>query len=227
MMIIGHSHTACIAEAAGAAGAGATWIDLWLWPNVTVPGENGRRLGDELREALTGLVVSSVGGGTHHVMGLHAHPHPFDFVVPGHPDLPMIDGATIVPHDQVRETMKTAGAEDFEILRLLGESAPGRMIHIPPPPTLRNERPIDHPLWRKVAGDSDVVSPPWFRRKLELVHTSVLREICEATGIVLAPPPAEAVDEDGFLRPEFAGNPCHGNIRYGALVLEQARALAA
>jgi hypothetical protein len=226
MMFIGHSHITCIVEAARIADVPAPEINLWLWPNVVITRDGRRQLGDELKAAMPDLVISSVGGGTHHVMGLHPHPQVFDFVVPDHPDLPVIERATMIPYDQIRQTMLTAGESDFEVLRLMGESVRGRMIHVPPPPTRRDEKPIDHPLWRKLVGDSDRISPLWLRRKLELVHTSLLREMCAAANILLLTPPPAAVDEEGFLRPEFAGAPCHGNARYGALVLDQVRALA-
>lgn len=227
MLIVGHSHINCIVDAARAAGLAIPSINLWLQPNAIAEGENGPELSAELGPNAAGIIISSIGGGPQHVMGLNPHPHIFDFIAPEQPDLPIIDGATMLPRDQIRQTMQSVGAADFRTLRLLGEAAPGRVIHIPPPPTLRDEKPIDHQIWRDLVGHADRVSPPYFRKKLEMIHTSILREICTSANIILAPPPPSAVDDEGFLLPEFAGVPCHGNSLYGALVLEQIRTLTA
>jgi hypothetical protein len=57
------------------------------------------------------------------------------------------------------------------------------------------------------------------------MNSQVVRDHCGEVGATFVPSPPAAVDEEGFLRAEFVANGTHANAGYGALVLEQLRAL--
>jgi hypothetical protein len=51
----------------------------------------------------------------------------------------------------------------------------------------------------------------------------VLEDICQEIGVEVLGPPSGALDEDGFLLPEFyASDATHANPSYGELVVTQA-----
>lgn len=227
MLIIGHSHIECIEEAARERGAPVTVVNLWGVPDPVV-GEGGDfRLSDHLRAVIEGDVISVIGGGAQHVMSLNPHPNVFDFVLPEAPDLPLVEGAAIMPVDQARATLESIAEEDLQLLPLIAGATQGRTIHLLPPPPVREESPIDHPMWHARVGRSTKISPASFRMKVHRLHAVIMAEACAAAGVTLLPPPPEALDAEGYLRPELWGRPCHANARYGAMVLDQLQGLAA
>jgi hypothetical protein len=109
-------------------------------------------------------------------------------------------------------------------------TAARRIFHVAQPPVLendavvladvlRNRRPAFFP-----AGTS--VSPAMLRWKLWRLTSDLTREFCEENDIHFLDCPAESMDERGFLRPQYYQEAFHGNAAYGALVLEQIKAVA-
>ena len=226
MFILGHSQIDCIREAAEARGMDLPSVDLWQFENIVVLDESGRRLNDALRDQLDDFSVSVIGGGGHHVLGLVENDVPFDFVLPQAQHLPLVEGATIVPYDQVRATLTEMSTPGFDTLHFMQKVAPKRVVHLTPPPILRDERPINHPIWIARVGPCQTVTPPYFRLKLYLLFMEILREVCDQEGVLLLPLPPGTVDEEGFMLPRFAGRPCHTNQLYGEKVLEQLEEIA-
>ena len=70
-------------------------------------------------------------------------------------------------------------------------------------------------------ADAHGVTPPSFRYKVWRVIMELKQESCEAVGARFLWPPAQAVDADGMIRDEYAGEGIHGNVNYGALVAAQ------
>lgn len=66
------------------------------------------------------------------------------------------------------------------------------------------------------------LSNPMLRLKLWSLIQQMTCEVAEASGCVFVPVPADAQDDQGFLRPEFwAGDITHANHAYGRLQLSQ------
>jgi len=221
MFIVGHSHMNCIIDAAQMQGAPVGGVNLWVFDTPIIRTGPEPILNPALAERMQPVTISAVGGGEHHVLCLNLHPLHFDFVLPQAPQLPLTPGARLIPYDQIRATLLETSLESVETLRCLANAAPGRLIHLAPPPVRRDEQPIDHPLWRSRVGAETAISPAHLRLKFSIAYTGMLKELCAELGVRLAPPPPDVVDPDGYLLPEFGGNPCHGNTLYGARVLDQ------
>jgi hypothetical protein len=227
VFILGHSHTICVRHAAERPGRSIPILNLWDAQD-SFEGELGSyRVSDELKQRLRGPVVSMIGGGSQHVLGHTLHPSPFDFVLPDAPGLPMVEGATLLTLDAVLATLSQLRMVEVEMLQAVAKAAEGPVFHLQPPPPRREELNWDDPMWRTRAANTDVVSPATFRMKVSGAHTLLLQRECAAAGVTLVPPPSEAVDDEGYLKEEFAGWPCHGNVEYGELILAQLEAIIA
>ncbi len=224
---IGHSHTEPLAAAAASSGTRLEILNFWHLPGaVTI--EAGRTvLSPALRERLGPPVFSLIGGAVHQDVGLIQHARAFDVVLPGRPDLPLAQGAEIIPHGAVHAAMLARTQPYLDIMSAVRDAVQGAMFHMESPPTYADEQvPPDDPGFALFFGQGAAFSPAWLRYKLWRIHSDIVAEHCLRHGIVFVAHPAEAVDGTGFLLAAFHGTPAHANAAYGALVLAQLRQLA-
>jgi hypothetical protein len=193
--------------------------------------KNGVRIGTTSFETFLSLianlgkkdiVVSMIGGNQHAVYSTIQHPRRFDFFSP---DVPLTEEADveIVPYRALEETFEFGLRKgDGATLAALRAGTKARIVHVlPPPPKRDNEHIVKNheTLFRKDLPERGVSSPE-LRRKFWQLQARVLQKICGEMGIEIAMPPHRAVDEAGFLRPEFyAKDATHGNWLYGERVL--------
>lgn len=170
------------------------------------------------------LLVSTIGGNSHNGLGLIEHERPFDFVLEDAPELPLDEGAELVPGVVVEKLIAARLAPFLAIKKKILGRFDCRKMHVqsPPPlgdgeymaahldPIFRSERPIK------------IASRP-LRLKLWLLHSRLVRRFCEQEGIELIECPPEGCEEGSlFLKREFyPANATHANKLYGALVIKQ------
>ena len=66
------------------------------------------------------------------------------------------------------------------------------------------------------------VTPAPIRAKLYRINSDIFRGSCAELGVDFVPPPAEAVDAAGFLKPQYwTRDPTHANHVYGRLLMKQ------
>jgi hypothetical protein len=226
LVCIGHSHVRCVEEAATDQGVPLVAIDFWRFKGAVVGDGAARRFRDDIAQRLVGPVFSLIGGNAHHRVGLVVHPRRFDFVLPSCPDLPLDERAELVPFAGVKAAVLEVAREYLELMQILLATTSGPLFHLEPPPVYADEARIapDVP-WMYFQGRRRV-SPRHLRYKLWRLHCDMLREFCTENGIRYLAHPPDAVDEQGFLRPELYANAMHVNGRYGALVLAQMRSAA-
>lgn len=174
------------------------------------------------------LIFDCVSGNEYHFIGLVEHPRPFDFVLPGRPDLPLRDGVEIIPADLMRQAMDTQLGHAVAMLTALRAAVPGPVWHVQsPPPLPDNDYIRAHPTHFAEQVAQHGVSPPSLRMKLWLLQSDLYRAHCEALGIGFLPVPPAALDADGFLdRRGWLPDPAHASNWYGELVVQQLLAQA-
>lgn len=180
-----------------------------------------------------GIILSSIGGNQHNILGLARHSQPFDFVSPERPDLPIDDGAELIPYGVLRDVLSSKMKKEFKIIRMLRDLAPGRCYHLesPPPSALDNLGAAYIANWTENFGGKGA-APSFLRLKVWRLHSSIVRDFCESIGVVFVPAPAEAMDANGY-RVDAATDidepsaVTHANAWYGELVLKQIDALIA
>jgi hypothetical protein len=222
---IGHSHLKCVIEAAGATDTSLVTVDLWTTTALEETSA-GLQVSAAVRQRLgEGPIFSLVGGNPHHRLGLVMHPRPFDFILADAPYLPLDTCAEIIPVDGVRAALAEAARPHLDLMRLLPRALPGPIFHFESPPVAADARrlQVDVP-WMFFHGRRRI-APRWLRYKLWRLHSAIMRESCERFGLTFVPSPSSAMDADGFLSSEYYLDAMHVNARYGALVLEQMKAL--
>jgi hypothetical protein len=223
---IGHSHVEAIEAAAAQANVPLHIFNIWRFTDAPY-GRGTLQAVRERRSQLLGPVFSFVGGGLPQQFGMIAHPvRPYDFVWPEQPDIPLTEGAEIVPYEAVHDTMKATIAPFLQTMEEIRQLMAGAVFHIESPPPCEEEIVANQPDWAAIYGTNDVIAPIWFRYKLWQLHSRILRAHCDSMNIEFIAHPREAVDERGFLLPQLRGRPGHGNAAYGALVLLQMRSRA-
>ncbi|WP_116090616.1 hypothetical protein [Sphingomonas crusticola] len=196
---------------------------------VTNDNYGGARLGPRLAAAIEDQIVrhrprvaSVIGGNAHNMLTLMRHPRPFDFHLSGYDQRPPLDpDAEIVPEALVRAALAAKMQPDFARLRLLGELA-GSFIHIESPPPLRDEEFIAaraEAWFRDQSPGTITVAPPGLRWRAWRLASRLMRTAVEAAGARFMPVPLQVQDQDGFLKPEYAADPTHGNEAYGAALI--------
>jgi hypothetical protein len=169
------------------------------------------------------IVVSMVGGNQHAVYSTIQHPQPFDFFTPAGP---VSEGsAEIVPYRAIEDVFEYGLRRgDGCTLEALRSATLARVVHVlPPPPKQDNEHIARHheTVFRKDLPERGVSSPE-LRLKFWNLQTRILKRLCKEFQIEVLMPPKRAVNEEGFLRPEFYANDAtHGNWRYGERVIRE------
>ena len=223
-VLIGHSHTKAIFEAAEASATRLDGYNFWNAPQPAV--SQGRdALHPEIALSLRrGPVFSAVGGAVHNVLAMVRHPRPFDFILPSHPQLPVAKGTELLPFAAIRQAMAAALEEYLQIMRLVRSHAQGRMFHLEPPPPLEDgARVLDDVPWMYFPDLTREVAPASLRYKCWRLHSELVQEFCGAHDIEMLPAPLEAIDEGGYLKPVHYLDAMHVKASYGALVLDQMR----
>jgi len=167
-------------------------------------------------------LVSVMGGNAHNDIALLRHPRPYDFLLSRTKKGPPIEAdAELVPEALVRAALEQRLLTDFWRLDMLREIA-GPFIHLESPPpvfdgTFIRDRAEAH--FRERHGQDIVAGAPGMRWRIWRLTSRILKEKAEALGCRFMPVPAEVLDEQGFLRIEFAADPTHGNEAYGEALI--------
>ncbi|GAB2555866.1 hypothetical protein [Rhodanobacter koreensis] len=230
LLCIGHSHVACVARAAEAAGTSLQALNFWEMPGA-IQHENGTsRLSVLLEQRLkkhTGPVFSMIGGAAHGVLGMLVHPRRFDFVLPAEPALPLDPAAEVLPALAVRHILESLMVDYLTMMSQVHRLCAGRLFHLESPPPLADAQRMQADIpWGMYPGMCHEISPAHFRYKLWRLHSQIVGDWCARAGATFVPCPPQSVDENGFMRESYYGDGAHANTAYGELVLEQMRQLA-
>lgn len=247
MVCIGNSHLACVLLAAEKRGVAideirlngiSRSVDSRRSPRVIAPGG----LGDgEPRALVTNArrVFVFVGGLDHQAFGLREHPVPFDFVLPSAPHLPLDPDAQPIPSDAMRDLLARRTRPQLDTLRQVARAARGDVLlfESPPPPSVgwvafQEERFArlaeayrrsgkTNPVMDELLSSGRLHHSRLVRYKLWRLDAQIFADAAAELGVRVVNVPGAAVDEQGFLRAEFCGDPVHANAAYGDLVLDQ------
>lgn len=164
-------------------------------------------------------VISMIGGNTHHAYGLFEHPEPYDFVAPENSAL--AEGRrTIIPYAAMLAMMRVSLARHCTAISALKSlfSCPVYQI-LAPPPICDVRFLLEEPGTFGERAQYGL-APVSLRLKLFNLQNRVFRSHCEELGMPVIEPPAEALDAEGCLLPQFADpDGTHANSDYGHLLV--------
>lgn len=172
-------------------------------------------------------VLSFISGIQHVQVGLRTLYDPsepaFDFVLPEAPQLPLVEDAQVVPVDAVRAVVGRKFKRRLKLLEKVTRLSAGPVYQFVPPPPVSDRWVTDFVQQR--GGAVDHLPSGLVRWKLWRLTADIFRERADEVGARFVDCPHDAVDAAGFMRDSLVRNLTHGNIAFGALVLDQIRTL--
>jgi hypothetical protein len=181
----------------------------------------------ELNKGIETWLVSVVRGNDYNMLGLFDPDPPYDFVHPALPSLPVREDAPLVPYDAVKMRMAVYAERTRRFYKCLPREGVAGVLHLEAPPPIPSreqcERAVERVFLQRTIGAQKGarISPREFRLKLWQCQSDLNREICRETGVIYVSPPEEALDEEGYLRPEAWFGATHASKWYGAHALRK------
>jgi len=168
-------------------------------------------------------------GNTHNVLFLLEQNPPIDFICRQLPDLPLQEGAVVVPESLIRAKFLSDNLELPHVLEALKAQVNSRIAVVATPPP----NPDNDHLMSLLADELQfMIKPPGFseerlkltspviRLKLWRLLQDLYEDEATKAGVEFIPVPDTVTDADGFLKPEFwAGDVTHANSAYGQVML--------
>ncbi|WP_165390829.1 hypothetical protein [Pseudoduganella lutea] len=175
------------------------------------------------------MLVSILHGSAHSALSLVRHPQPFDFVLPGHEDLPFIEGAQPVAEAVIRSQLAPYQQSTVAALALARVALPEiRLVHVFAPPPTESEDEIRRvPEGFRQYLDHYGIAPLSLRLKYYHLSNRIIREGLQAMGVSVhfVETPGQALAPSGGLKAEYAFGATHGNDAYGALLAAELKRL--
>ena len=170
-----------------------------------------------------GTIFTFINGNEHAGLSMTECAVPFDFVLPGREDLPLLANRQIVPYDVVHRQVELVLNPTIAILISLRKYLPSiRILYVTPPPSVASEEQIQKsPEIFASQITKSGITPLSLRLKYYLLYTEIIKRALAPLGIEMLPPPAEALNDDGSLRDEFVHGSTHGNLAYAGMVVRQ------
>ncbi len=167
--------------------------------------------------------VSVLAGTSLAHMGLVVHPEPYDFDVPGLPQLPLDQSVRTLHYEMLFSLVKAHVVDSLRFLRLLAAKRPGPLFNLNVPPPIGDQEFISKKLHLYFPDLAQAkATSAAFRYKLWWLHSQIFIQTCNELGITFVDVPASATTPDGYLSPAAWDVDCiHANEWYGARVLEK------
>jgi hypothetical protein len=237
VLVLGDSHTRALAKAQEARVGRPPKSDDVQFDINSIAKQKGSidRGGLELADALErvarlqpdDVMVISIAGTLHNIIGLLEHDRPFDVFTRGDESMTIPEGRVVVPENALWDML--LGAMPSKKIAKLRGKARCSVYHLATPPPKEDEAFI---MARAVHYRDRVVAeaglnPAATRLKLWKLEMRALAHLCARWNMLVLPPPAEAQTPKGFLKPEYYANDAtHANAAYGELVLQQLERVA-
>lgn len=177
------------------------------------------KLQDELK---SDVILASILGSEHFVISSASlGAEEFDVFVPTMPEAWPQTEKFIVPYDALRLQMYRAIEPYLSFLSVIKRAVDIPLYHIAPPPPVRDSDllfSLASPDLQKKMIKGEASS--WKRMKMWRIWVDIMQEICRSHEVAYLMPPAETLDQDGFLKPEFAADAVHASPEYGRIQFE-------
>ncbi|AEG50346.1 hypothetical protein Sphch_2703 [Sphingobium chlorophenolicum L-1] len=171
------------------------------------------------------IVVLSISGNEHHMLGLVESERPFDFLLPGTEQGNIIRDRELLPYDLVYKTL------DLQMNVALYKAFAG-IFNCPvyqveaPPPILDDAYIRNHAGIFSEAIEQRGVNAASVRHKLWRVGSTIARQRAVQAGFVYVENPAVALGPEGFLHfMAYNNDATHGNSWYGMHVINNLLAI--
>lgn len=234
-IVIGHSHSAAIAQGLRSERPDVTDISVYRLEDPKRPYE---RDVITLREAVTivrrlpadaGIFLSALGT-YHNIWGLLRSGEDYDVLL-SPDDLPDPEAEVRIPHRVLMSAFQQHIVKPL-LVRKVQTFAKSRVFLLStPPPKRSNEFMLERFMsqkkksYRGKSVEEIGLERPETRLKLWKLEARAMESWAASEGLGFVRPPSAALDEHGFLAPQYYSDATHANGLYGALVIDQIRSM--
>jgi len=182
---------------------------------------------DVLSGSTEAWLLAVVRGNAYNAYGLFEPDPQFDFVDPHEPEAPVRPDTRLLPYDAIKAVFREYSEQTRRLYRCLPRTNVAGVIHLEAPPPIPSAQQCGRSiegvlLKRKFGRPQDVrISSREFRMKLWRCQSEVNRQVCDDTNTIYVGPPEEALDSEGYLRPDAWSGATHASAWYGALALKK------
>lgn len=171
------------------------------------------------------VIATMFGGNAHNALTLLEVPGGIDVFLPDQPDLPIAEGAEVLPYGLLKEVIKSQCEFYLNDLRGVRSATSGRVFHVMSPPPIEDDAFVAQVVTRDpyfAQLGHTKITPALVRYKMWVVHCSIYADLCKELGVEIIMPPAESVVDGMWLSPDCLGSdPTHGNLIYGERLLKE------
>lgn len=234
-VVIGHSHSAAIAQGLRSERQDVTGISVYRLEDPKRPYE---RDVITIREAVSivrklpadaGVFLSALGT-YHNIWGLLRSGQDYDVLL-SPDDLPDLSAEVRIPHRVMMSAFEQHIVKPLLVRKVQAFAKSRVFLLSTPPPKQSNEFMLQRFMSQKkksYRGRSVAeigLERPETRLKLWKLEACAMESWAASEGLGFVPPPVGALDERGFLAPEYYSDATHANGLYGALVIDQIRSM--
>ena len=234
-IVIGQSHCVAIQEALSRTSSTSADISVYRLESKNRPYETDTVTAAEAVAIVEGSppdsrLFLSTYGTYHNIWGLLRSGPDFDFLLDPH-DAPDPAGAVHIPHRAVASAFEAHLAKPSFIRKMQKAAKAPVYLLSTPPPKGDNEFMLERLMsqkkksYRGRAVEDIGIERPLARLKLWQMEMQAIDRWASAEGMQFIPAPVAALDGSGFLDKAFYSDATHANERYGALVVDQIRAV--
>lgn len=168
-------------------------------------------------------ILTTILGSEHLIWSAQAANRKFDLILPFASYLPRISGVEIIPYSAVYNMFKDALLPYLRANEYIMKMTNIPVFQIlPPPPIGSNEKILGSaPDLLKNLFVEFGVPDPIIRYKMWLLWIHIAKEIAEEAGFHVVEAPNEGLDNNGFVKLEFARDCVHANSSFGRLIWEK------
>lgn len=228
ILIIGYSHTRMIWQAATKLlRQGRTDMEnveiCWISHKEGDKGDTTMEAALEKAAALgpQDLLVLSVHGAYHHIIGVLNHDIPFSLIETVDGPVPVSEGTTIIPYALMRRVFDHWVKVDTMVDDFVARAA-CQVVHFCPPPPKDNLVPHPSGIYRGRSYAEQGYAPKPSRLALWKLEVDVATRHLAQSGVTDLGTPAAALTDEGYLADDYlAPDMTHANAAYGRLLLDQ------
>jgi hypothetical protein len=169
------------------------------------------------------VCIANLGGNSHNAFFLLQNQRQIDFIIPGLEDLPLVQGAEIIPYEAIKQILMANCQIYLDDLRGIKNGAPGRVFFMISPPPIQNDDYVRSVVDRDpyfAAFGHTMVTPAMVRYKAWVVHSKIYADLCSEIGVEVIEAPEEGIVDGRWLAPDCVGyDPTHANLVYGEYAL--------
>ncbi len=177
-------------------------------------------LNEKIGNANCDAIITNLLGSEHLLWSAQAGNRKFDVILPFADHLPRISDVEIIPYGALSNMFREALVPYLKASEYILKTTNVPVYQILPPPPIGSDEKIleSAPDLLKNLFVEFGVPNPIIRYKMWMLWIHIAKEIAAEAGFQVVEAPDEGLDDNGFVKLEFARDCVHANSRFGQLI---------